>query len=51
MKTECALCMGIGSYGYYSTDGEGNDIFVDELCEDCEGTGFIDGEESHDTPD
>lgn len=45
MKAECASCVGNGSFGYYSTDEEGNKVWVDENCPDCDGSGVVDDED------
>lgn len=51
MKQQCSFCNGRGCYEELSQDGDGNDMWVDEQCEDCDGTGEIYDEEAESDPD
>jgi DnaJ-class molecular chaperone len=45
MKTVCTFCGGYGCHQELAQDSEGSDFWVEEQCEDCEGTGVIDDED------
>lgn len=40
-RVECACCSGNGSYPDQSQDGEGNTMWVDETCYECNGSGSV----------